>query len=46
MASILRSGKFIRHFAGFARSLVINNTSRETESNIFQRRQLCGTFSQ
>uniref|UniRef100_A0AAG5DD85 Pentacotripeptide-repeat region of PRORP domain-containing protein n=1 Tax=Anopheles atroparvus TaxID=41427 RepID=A0AAG5DD85_ANOAO len=45
MASILRSSKFVRYFAGFARNLVFN-TARETESSFVQQSQcLCGNFT-
>ncbi|KFB39253.1 hypothetical protein ZHAS_00006602 [Anopheles sinensis] len=45
MASILRSSKFVRYFAGFARNLVFN-TARETESSFVQQTQcLCGNFT-
>ncbi|XP_058819809.1 leucine-rich PPR motif-containing protein, mitochondrial [Topomyia yanbarensis] len=41
MASILRSSKFVRYFAGFARNVVFN-TVRETESSFVQPPQcLC-----
>ncbi|XP_058445927.1 leucine-rich PPR motif-containing protein, mitochondrial [Malaya genurostris] len=41
MASILRSSKFVRYFAGFARNVVFN-TVRETEGNLVQQSQcLC-----
>lgn len=46
MASILRSGKFVRYFAGLARNLVFN-THRETEGNVIKHSQaLCTTFTQ
>ncbi|XP_029714531.2 leucine-rich PPR motif-containing protein, mitochondrial [Aedes albopictus] len=42
MASILRSSKFVRYFAGFARNIVFN-TVRETEGSLLQHSQcLCG----
>lgn len=42
MASILRSSKFVRYFAGFARNIVFN-TVRETEGSLLQQSQcLCG----
>ncbi|XP_053673017.1 leucine-rich PPR motif-containing protein, mitochondrial [Anopheles nili] len=42
MASILRSSKFVRYVAGFARNLVFNS-ARETESSFVQQSQcLCG----
>ncbi|XP_053666609.1 leucine-rich PPR motif-containing protein, mitochondrial [Anopheles marshallii] len=45
MASILRSSKFVRYFAGFARNLVFS-TARETESSFVQQSQcLCGNFT-
>ncbi|XP_058057678.1 leucine-rich PPR motif-containing protein, mitochondrial [Anopheles bellator] len=45
MASILRSSKFVRYFAGFARNVVFN-TARETESSLVQQTQcLCGNFT-
>ncbi|XP_053691599.1 leucine-rich PPR motif-containing protein, mitochondrial [Sabethes cyaneus] len=41
MASILRSSKFVRYFAGFARNIVFN-TVRETEGSLVQQSQcLC-----
>ncbi|XP_055546807.1 leucine-rich PPR motif-containing protein, mitochondrial [Wyeomyia smithii] len=41
MASILRSSKFVRYFAGFARNIVFN-TARETEGSFVQQSQcLC-----
>lgn len=41
MASILRSGKFVRYFAGFTRNIVFN-TVREAEGNLIQQSQcLC-----
>lgn len=46
MASILRSSKFVRYFAGLARSVVFNS-SRETEGNFVQQSQcLCSSLSQ
>ncbi|XP_055597632.1 leucine-rich PPR motif-containing protein, mitochondrial [Uranotaenia lowii] len=43
MASILRSSKFVRYFAGFARNIVFN-TVRETEGSFIQQSQcLCGS---
>ncbi|EAT40722.1 AAEL007565-PA [Aedes aegypti] len=43
MASILRSSKFVRYFAGFARNIVFN-TVRETEGSLLQHSQcLCGS---
>ncbi|ETN57784.1 bicoid stability factor [Anopheles darlingi] len=45
MASLLRSSKFVRYFAGFARNVVFN-TARETESSLVQQTQcLCGNFT-
>lgn len=45
MASILRSSKFVRYFAGFARNLVLN-TTRELEGNLVQQGPcLCSTLS-
>uniref|UniRef100_A0A182QIP6 Uncharacterized protein n=1 Tax=Anopheles farauti TaxID=69004 RepID=A0A182QIP6_9DIPT len=45
MASILRSSKFVRYFAGFARNLVFS-TARETESSFVQQSQcLCGNLT-
>ncbi|XP_062545497.1 leucine-rich PPR motif-containing protein, mitochondrial [Armigeres subalbatus] len=42
MASILRSSKFVRYFAGFARNVVFG-TVRETEGSLLQHSQcLCG----
>ncbi|XP_055641196.1 leucine-rich PPR motif-containing protein, mitochondrial [Toxorhynchites rutilus septentrionalis] len=42
MASILRSSKFVRYFAGFARNIVFS-TARDTEGSFVQQSQcLCG----
>lgn len=40
MASILRTGKLLRHFAGFTRNLVVN-TTRETESSTLLQKIPC-----
>ncbi|XP_055375539.1 leucine-rich PPR motif-containing protein, mitochondrial [Condylostylus longicornis] len=45
MASILRTGKFVRYFAGFTRNIVFNSI-RETENNLIQNTQcICGNFT-
>lgn len=42
MASILRSSKFVRYIAGFARNVVLN-TPREFDGNLVNTTQcLCG----
>lgn len=46
MASILRSGKFVRYFSGIARNIVFNST-KETETSFVQHSQtLCANLSQ
>uniref|UniRef100_W4VRN5 Putative bicoid mrna stability factor n=1 Tax=Corethrella appendiculata TaxID=1370023 RepID=W4VRN5_9DIPT len=45
MASILRSNKFVRYFAGFARNIIFNS-SREYEGNLVQQNQcFCNSLS-
>lgn len=45
MASILRTGKLLRYFAGFTRNVVVNSV-RESESNNLLNNApcMCGHF--
>jgi leucine-rich PPR motif-containing protein len=43
MASILRSSKFVRYFAGLARSIIFNSARGDIDGTLLQKSQCLST---